>query len=75
MAKQCIEEELLDELRVHVAPFFLGDGVRLFDHPGSKPVEFERLSVVGSSSGWTHMDLRVKRTASKGSYVEYAKRT
>ncbi|EOD70182.1 dihydrofolate reductase family protein [Amycolatopsis vancoresmycina] len=33
-ARRCLEAGLLDEVLVHVAPVLLGDGVRLFDHPG-----------------------------------------
>jgi hypothetical protein len=35
---------VLDEILVFVAPVLLGDGVRVFDHPGGEYVELERLS-------------------------------
>ena len=35
---------VVDELMVHVAPVLLGDGVRLFGHPGGTKVKFERIS-------------------------------
>jgi dihydrofolate reductase len=44
-AKQCLEAGLLDEILVCVAPVLLGDGVRLFDHPGGLNVPLERISV------------------------------
>ena len=45
IARQCIEAGVLDEILVLVAPVLLGDGVRLFDHPGGTSVKLERLSV------------------------------
>lgn len=38
VARQCIEAGLLDEVLVLIAPILLGDGVRLFDHPGGTRV-------------------------------------
>lgn len=43
-AKACLEAGVTDEMLVHVAPVLLGDGVRLFDHPGGTRVKFERIS-------------------------------
>ncbi|MEV4058156.1 dihydrofolate reductase family protein [Amycolatopsis sp. NPDC049688] len=40
-ARRCREAGLLDEVLVHVAPVLLGDGVRLFDHPGGTLVRLE----------------------------------
>jgi dihydrofolate reductase len=38
--KQALAEGLVDEILVHVAPFLLGDGVRLFEHaPGGTNLE------------------------------------
>ncbi len=45
VARQCIEEGLVDEILVHLAPLLLGDGVRLFDRPGAAPVDLETTSV------------------------------
>jgi dihydrofolate reductase len=44
-ARSCLEAGLLDEVLVLVAPVLLGDGVRLFDHPGGREVLLERTSV------------------------------
>jgi dihydrofolate reductase len=44
-ARQCLEAGALDEVLVLVAPVLLGDGVRLFDHPGGTKIRLERLSV------------------------------
>jgi dihydrofolate reductase len=45
VARQCIEAGLLDEIFVCVAPVMLGDGVRLFDHPGGAKVKLERIGL------------------------------
>jgi dihydrofolate reductase len=48
LAQQCLAEGLLDEIVIHLAPLLLGDGVRLFDGPGSAPVKLERISLAAS---------------------------
>jgi riboflavin biosynthesis pyrimidine reductase len=35
VARQCIQEGLIDEIMVHLAPVLLGDGVRFFNWPGA----------------------------------------
>jgi hypothetical protein len=41
VARRCIQEGLIDEIRVHLAPALLNDGVRLFNWPGrSRPGSF-----------------------------------
>jgi dihydrofolate reductase len=45
VARQCLDAGLLDEIFVCVAPVLLGDGTRLFDHPGGANVKLERISV------------------------------
>lgn len=40
---------LLDELQIHVSPFFLGTGIQLFDGPGLGPVQLEPVRVEGSA--------------------------
>ncbi|RJQ82276.1 dihydrofolate reductase [Pseudonocardiaceae bacterium YIM PH 21723] len=42
-ARSCLEAGLLDEVLVVVAPVLLGDGTRLFDHPGGRTVRLDRL--------------------------------
>jgi dihydrofolate reductase len=61
VAKQCIEAGLLDEIRVHIAPFLLGDGIRLFHHLGAHLIELKRTEVIESSSGVTHIHYRVAK--------------
>lgn len=48
-ARRCLEAGLLDEVLVHVAPILLGDGVRLFEHPGGTRVRLEAVEL--SSTG------------------------
>jgi dihydrofolate reductase len=43
VARQCLDAGLLDELLVLIAPVLLGDGTRLFDHPGGTKVRLEPL--------------------------------
>jgi dihydrofolate reductase len=44
-ARQCLDAGVLDEILVLIAPLLLGDGVRMFDHPGGANVKLERLSL------------------------------
>jgi dihydrofolate reductase len=45
-ARQCLEAGALDEILVFIAPVMLGDGVRLFEHPGGSNVKLERMSLI-----------------------------
>jgi hypothetical protein len=45
IARRCLEAGVLDDILVCIAPVLLGDGVRLFDHPGGTNVKLERLSL------------------------------
>ena len=33
---------LIDEIDLHILPVLLGDGIRLYDNPGGKPVRLRR---------------------------------
>jgi dihydrofolate reductase len=44
VARQCLEAGELDEVLMCVAPVMLGDGVRMFAHPGGTEVMLERIS-------------------------------
>lgn len=50
VAEQCIEAGLLDEILVFVAPVLLGDGVRMFDHPGGANVRLA--PIPGETAHW-----------------------
>jgi dihydrofolate reductase len=39
---QLLHLGLIDELDIHVAPVLLGDGIRLYDAPGGKPIHLQR---------------------------------
>ncbi|OHV41586.1 MULTISPECIES: dihydrofolate reductase family protein [Pseudofrankia] len=41
VARQCLEAGHVDEILVFVAPILLGDGTRLFAHPGGATVKLE----------------------------------
>jgi dihydrofolate reductase len=58
VARGCLELGELDEVLVLVAPILLGDGVRLFDHPGGTEVALERIGVVDEPVA-THIWFRV----------------
>jgi len=60
VARQCLEAGLLDEVLTCVAPVMIGDGVRLFDHPGGTNVRLERLSLTEVPHA-TNIRLRVVR--------------
>jgi dihydrofolate reductase len=60
VAKQCLEAGVLDEILVFVAPALLGDGTRLFDHPGGTNVRLERIEETCAPNPVT-MWLRVVR--------------
>lgn len=60
VARGCLELRELDEILMFVEPILLGDGVRLFEHPGGTEVELERLGVEVEPVA-THLRFRVVR--------------
>jgi dihydrofolate reductase len=67
VGRQALAAELVDELRIHVAPLVLGAGTRLFDAGGvGGPVALERIRVVESPHA-THLEFRVRRASASGS--------
>jgi dihydrofolate reductase len=58
VARQCLDAGLLDEIFVCIAPVLLGDGVRLFNHPGGTNVKLERVSLTESPQA-TNVRFRV----------------
>lgn len=57
IARQALEHNLVDELQVFVAPVFLGDGVRIFDVPGGRRVDWELVEIYEDSPrslGWIY---------------------
>jgi dihydrofolate reductase len=57
-AKQCLAAGELDEIVVHLVPLLLGDGVRLFEHPGGRAVKLERIGLTDTPTT-TNLWLRV----------------
>ncbi|HEY8581761.1 MAG TPA: dihydrofolate reductase family protein [Capillimicrobium sp.] len=51
VARQCLEAGHLDEILVFVAPVLLGDGTRLFAHPGGTNVRLEPMREQRGSAG------------------------
>ena len=43
IGRQLLERDLLDEIHLHVAPVLLGDGTRLYENPGGRPVQLAQL--------------------------------
>jgi dihydrofolate reductase len=60
VARQCLDAGVLDEILVLIAPVMLGDGVRLFDHPGGTNVKLERVSLTYTPQA-TNLWFRVTR--------------
>jgi dihydrofolate reductase len=46
VTQQAIAAGLLDEIQIDLAPVLLGQGVRLFEHLGTTPIDLEILKVV-----------------------------
>jgi dihydrofolate reductase len=60
VARGCLELGELDEVLMIVEPILLGDGVRIFDHPGGAEIVLERIGVEVEPTG-THLWFRVAR--------------
>ncbi len=43
IGRQLLELGLIDEIDLHIAPVLLGDGIRLYDNPGSEPIHLHRV--------------------------------
>ncbi|MEH1167262.1 dihydrofolate reductase family protein [Micromonospora sp. CPCC 205539] len=56
VAKQCIQAGLLDEILMFFAPVLLGDGVRMFDHPGGTNVRLTPKP--GETANWYGVSYR-----------------
>jgi dihydrofolate reductase len=58
--QQCVALGLLDEIHIDLAPVVLVDGVRLFDHLGTGPIELELIHASGTTHV-THLTYRVHK--------------
>ena len=60
VAKQYLDAGLLDEIDIHLRPFFLGEGLRLFDDAALSGITLEKMRVA-DAPGVTHLRYRVVR--------------
>ncbi len=60
--RQCLKAGLLDEITIDLVPVLLGDGIRMFDHLGTGPIELEREWVIDAPNV-THLGYRVVKNA------------
>jgi dihydrofolate reductase len=44
IGRQLLQLGLIDEIDLHIAPILLGDGIRLYDSPGSDAIRLDRVS-------------------------------
>ena len=57
LAAKVLDAGLLDEILVHIAPVLLGDGKRLYEHPGAAGIQLEP---AGQTPQITNLWMRVK---------------
>jgi dihydrofolate reductase len=43
IGRQLLERGLIDEIDLHIAPVLLGEGIRLYDNPGTEPIHLHRV--------------------------------
>jgi dihydrofolate reductase len=60
IGRQLLELGLIDEIDLHIAPVLLGEGVRLYDNPGSEPI---RLHLVGGQDPTSVLNARYRPAA------------
>lgn len=59
VGRQLLERGLIDEIDLHIAPVLLGDGIRLYDNPGSEPIHLHR---VGDADPRSEVNVRYRPT-------------
>jgi dihydrofolate reductase len=57
IGRQLLELGLIDEIDLHIVPVLLGEGIRLYDNPGGKPVRLHR---VGDSDPLSAVNVRYR---------------
>ena len=55
-AQQCIKAGLADELHIDIMPVLLCGGLRPFEGIGTEQIQLERMTVIESPAGRTHLD-------------------
>ena len=58
-ARQCLKARLADELHIDIMPVLLCGGHRLFEDIGTEQIQLERMKVMESPAGRTHLRFRV----------------
>lgn len=59
IGRQLLELGLIDEIDLHITPVLLGDGIRLYDNPGSEPIPLHR---VGDGDPMSGVNVRYRPT-------------
>jgi dihydrofolate reductase len=59
IGRQLLELGLIDEIDLHIAPVLLGQGIRLYDNPGSAPIRLHR---VGEGDPTSEVNVRYRPT-------------
>jgi dihydrofolate reductase len=59
IGRQLLELGLIDEIDLHIAPILLGQGIRLYENPGSEPIRLRRL---GEGDPTSTVDVRYRPT-------------
>jgi dihydrofolate reductase len=59
IGRQLLELGLIAEIDLHIAPVLLGEGIRLYDNPGSEPIRLHR---VGEGDPTAAVNLRYRPT-------------
>jgi dihydrofolate reductase len=59
IGRQLLEVGLIDEIDLHIAPILLGEGIRLYDNPGSEPIRLHR---VGEGDPTSEVNVRYRPT-------------
>jgi len=62
IGRQLLENGLIDEIDLHIAPVLLGDGVRLYDNPGAEPI---RLHLDGGPDPTAAVNVRYLTTVTR----------
>ena len=62
IGRQLLELGLIDEIDLHIAPILLGEGIRLYNNPGSEPIRLRRFGE-GDSTAAVNVRYRPAPTA------------
>ena len=63
IGRKLLEQGLVDEIDLHIAPILLGEGIRLYDNPGSEPIRLHR---VGEGDPASAVNVRYRTAALDG---------